>query len=104
MRISVISSHINADAIKKIDQERKSASITTTNKANKDSSVFSDDAKRLSASSADVGAVKAQAEAHPEIRPEKVQEAKQKIQSGFYDSEEFIDQLAEKIMRDFGIG
>ena len=101
MRIGSIASHLNVDNVKKIDKERKDAA--TSSKAGRDASIISSDGKRLSETSSDVNAVKAQVELRPEIRPEKVAEAKQKVQSGYYNSEEFIDRLAEKIMKDFGI-
>jgi anti-sigma28 factor (negative regulator of flagellin synthesis) len=41
--------------------------------------------------------------AQPEIRSEKIDEVKRKIESGYYDSEEFIDKLADKLLKDFGV-
>lgn len=102
MRISGIASHLNVDKIKKIDQEKK-ASQSSKKAPLSDSTNISSDAKRLNQTNADINTVKAHAQMQPDVRPEKVQEAKEKIKNGFYDSEKFMDQLAEKIMKDFGI-
>ncbi|MFH0919055.1 MAG: flagellar biosynthesis anti-sigma factor FlgM [Fibrobacterota bacterium] len=102
MRIQSIVSQFNVDAVKKIDQGRKAASASKAPRAT-DSSSISSDAQRLSATASDINTVKTQAAAQPEIRAERVQEVKERIKSGYYNSEQFIDSLAEKIMKDFGI-
>ena len=38
-----------------------------------------------------------------DIRPEKIQEVQEKIKNGYYNSPEFIDQLATKLLSEFGI-
>jgi len=101
MRIASIAHQLNVENIKKVDQERKN--IEKGNKAPKDASFISSDGKRLNETASDVHTVKSTADLHPEIRSEKVQEVKDKIKSGYYNSEEFIDKLADKIMKDFGI-
>jgi len=102
MRISGILSHLNVDQIKKADASKK-AGTAAAKKVEKDASIISSDGKRLSETAADINTVRAQTDAQPEIRVEKVEEVKEKIKNGFYNSEAFIDQLAEKIMKDFGI-
>jgi anti-sigma28 factor (negative regulator of flagellin synthesis) len=101
MRINSIATHLNVENVKKMEKERKEAA--SANKAGRDASIISSDGKRLNATASDVNTVKTQVEIRPEIRPEKVEEARAKIKSGYYNSEEFIDRLAEKIMKDFGI-
>jgi anti-sigma28 factor (negative regulator of flagellin synthesis) len=39
----------------------------------------------------------------PEIRKEKVEEVRNKINQGYYNSPEFVDKLAEKLLTFFGI-
>ena len=39
----------------------------------------------------------------PEIRMDKVQEVREKIKSGYYNSSDFADKLAEKMIKDFNI-
>jgi len=102
MRIQSIASQLNVDVIKKMEQERKSSGASKVQRA-KDSSSISSDGKRLNETASDVNTVKTQSEALPEIRADKVQEVKEKIKNGYYNSEEFINNLAEKIMKDFGI-
>jgi len=38
----------------------------------------------------------------PDVRPEKVQEAKEKIASGYFNSPDFEDKLADRLMKEFG--
>ncbi|MBD3391999.1 MAG: hypothetical protein GF418_07995, partial [Chitinivibrionales bacterium] len=60
-------------------------------------------ARRLSDTKANADIVSTQIENQPEIREDKVQEVRDKIEKGFYDSPEFLDKLADKIMTDFGL-
>jgi anti-sigma28 factor (negative regulator of flagellin synthesis) len=39
----------------------------------------------------------------PDIRPEKIAEVQEKIQNGFYNSDDFVDKLATKLLDEFGI-
>jgi hypothetical protein len=41
-------------------------------------------------------------DALPDIRPEKEAEAKEKVASGYFDSPEFMDRLADRLMKEFG--
>lgn len=103
MRITPISSKIAAE-LKKVEKAKK---VDTTNKIKAtlkpDTLKFSPDAKRLSETSAGVDIVSAQMAGEPEIRTEKVEEVRKKIDNGFYNSPEFIDKLAEKLLSFFGI-
>jgi hypothetical protein len=38
----------------------------------------------------------------PDVRAEKVQEAKEKIASGYFNSPDFEDKLADRLMKEFG--
>jgi flagellar biosynthesis anti-sigma factor FlgM len=47
-------------------------------------------------------AVAAHANAAPEIRENRVAEVRERIQSGYYNSDEFKEKLADRLMKDFG--
>lgn len=66
-----------------------------------DSVVVSKKAKELASSSA-TASVSAQVKALPDVRAEKVQEAKEKIASGYFNSPDFEDKLADRLMKEFG--
>lgn len=73
-----------------------------TDKAGKaDSVVVSKKAKEL-ASSAASSSVSAHVKALPDVRADKVQEAKEKIASGYFNSPEFEEKLADRLLKDFG--
>jgi len=102
MRIEPISSKIaseikKVESAKKVDQKRLKAA------SKPDSTDFSSNAQRLSATRADVDIVSAQVSSEPEIREEKVAEARKKIADGFYNSPEIIDKIAEKLLSVFGV-
>ena len=66
-----------------------------------DSATFSKKAKELASSSASES-VSAHVKALPDVRAEKVQEAKEKIASGYFNSPDFEDKLADRLMKEFG--
>ena len=57
----------------------------------------------MSASRAQFETIAASVAAQPDIRTDKVAEVKEKIERGFYNSDEFIDKLADKLLTEFGI-
>lgn len=103
MRINSVASQMNVENIRKLENEKKTVSATSKAPRSKDASHISSEAKRLNSTAADVNTVQARVDVQPEIRTEKVEEVKLKIKNGFYNSDVFIDKLAEKIMKDFGL-
>ncbi len=103
MRIGAIIQSLNVESTKKLDQQKKTTVEKSSKAVNTDSSFISGDAKRLSESSADASIVKMRAAHEPEIRMDKVQEVREKIKSGYYNSSEFADILAEKMIKEFKI-
>ncbi len=75
-------------------QENKAA--TNVRSRGKDTVDISSDARKLSGSGA--AAVKSRVQALPEVREEKIQEVKEKIDSGFYSTDSFRQVLAEKMI------
>jgi flagellar biosynthesis anti-sigma factor FlgM len=103
MRISAIGELFNPE-FKKVDNAKKtdSAKSKAASASSTDRTDLSSSGKRLSATMAQVDVISAQLSSQPEIRPEKVAEAKQKISEGYYDTPEFVDKLADKLAQEFG--
>lgn len=103
MRIDPINSKI-ASEIKKIEKAKKFDKTHKTKAPLKhDTTTFSPRAQRLSETKASSDIVSAQLAGEPEIRKDKVEEARNKINQGYYNSPEFVDKLAEKLLSFFGI-
>lgn len=90
-----------------IDQLRKAAGnskdasrVEGSDKTRKDSVKISGKAQDLSAEGAEKAAVSARADALPETRSDKIAEVKEKIDSGYYNSPEFMDKLADRLIND----
>jgi len=102
MRLMPISEKITTE-IKKIEQARKADNLPKSKALKSDKSEFSPGAReRLSETQANAEVVKAQLASEPEIREEKVEEVRKKIENGYYDSPEFLDKLTDKVMNDLG--
>jgi len=72
----------------------------TTNVSRSSDSVSISDAAR---SASDSDRVKTRVQALPDIREDKVAAVKAKVQSGYYNTPEFQDQLADKLLKEFGV-
>ncbi len=68
-----------------------------------DSVTISDNAKKLSSEDSQVQNAKARVEATPDVRQDRIDAVKERIASGYYDSEEFKDKLADRLLNEFGI-
>jgi len=88
-----------------MDLQKVSGSGKTPEKTDKlaksDSVSLSKRAQELSSAS-DTEAVARHVQAMPDVRSEKVQEAKEKIASGYFNSPEFEEKLADRLMKEFG--
>ncbi len=73
----------------------------TEKPAKSDSVSLSKKAKELSSTS-DTESIARHVDALPDVRADKVQEAKEKIASGYYNSPVFEEKLADKLMKEFG--
>ncbi len=104
MRLLPITQKITTE-LKKVENTRKTSEnrgARPTKSADK--SEFSAGAQRLSdtKANADVAAMRIANE--PDIRQEKVDEVREKLKNGFYDSPEFMEKLVDKLMTEFGVG
>jgi flagellar biosynthesis anti-sigma factor FlgM len=101
MRISAIRELLNPE-FKKVDSSKKTEPAKPKAGTSPDRTDLSSSGQRLSETKAQVDIIAAQLSTQPEIRPEKVAEAKQKISEGYYDTPEFVDKLADKLATEFG--
>lgn len=102
MRISQVVHSFNSE-IKKIENTRKTEKEQKSSKVVADRSEISTSAKQLSDSPTNNVSIIKTANASPDVRTEKIQEVKSKIESGYYNSEEFMEKLADKLMKEFGL-
>ncbi len=103
MRLESIANNVNNE-IRKVESARRNDKVDKTKSTSKsDSLSFSSSAQRLSETKANADIVASRIEIEPDIRADKVEEVRKKIESGFYNSEEFADKLADKLISDFGI-
>lgn len=104
MRLDPIKHQI-ASEIKKTENARK---VSTDSKIRShtpkaDSLSFSSDARQLNETNADSDIVKTQLSVETDIRPDKIAEVRKKMEDGYYNSPEFIEKLATKLLKEFGI-
>jgi flagellar biosynthesis anti-sigma factor FlgM len=103
MRINAVTQPLSAE-LRKIESARRTEKETKSARSSAaDRSEFSANAQRLSETKAQFEAIAASLESQPDIRPEKVAEVREKIDQGYYNSDEFIDKLAGKLLAEFGI-
>jgi flagellar biosynthesis anti-sigma factor FlgM len=103
MRINAVTQPLAAE-LRKIESSRRTEKETKLAKSSAaDHSEFSANAQRLSETKAQFEAITASVEAQPDVRPEKVAEVREKIEQGYYNSDEFIDKLADKLLVEFGM-
>lgn len=105
MRISGLTAHIAPEIIKQTDKLKKSEKTSSSNAVRgTDSAEFSDDSKKLNAIKADINVVASRVDLVSDVRQERIDDVKSKIKDGYYNSEEFAGKLAEKMIKDFGLG
>jgi anti-sigma28 factor (negative regulator of flagellin synthesis) len=103
MRINAVTQPITSE-LQKIESVRKNERESKVSKTlPADHSEISSNAQKLSETKAQSETIISSMSAQPEIRSEKIDEVKRKIESGYYDSEEFIDKLADKLLKEFGV-
>lgn len=100
MRIEHVSQPFRLEMAKKADAAQKKNRPQQAGRA--DRAELSSDGKLLSETRASVEVTKPHVAVAPEIRSDRVEEVRQKIENGFYDSPEFADQLAGKLIDDMG--
>lgn len=102
MRISAVTQSITSE-LRKIDSIRKTGREKVSKASAGSQPNISSSAQKLSDTQAQFATITSSISAQPDIRTEKINEVKQKIENGYYNTEEFIDKLAEKLTNEFGI-
>jgi flagellar biosynthesis anti-sigma factor FlgM len=102
MRISAMTEILSTET-KKVDNTRKSDSVSKSKAFPSDKTELSSDSQKLSETNAQIDSISTQLASEPDIRSDKVDEVKEKIKNGYYDSSEFVDKLADKLMQDLNI-
>jgi anti-sigma28 factor (negative regulator of flagellin synthesis) len=100
MRISALSESFQPE-FRKLDAARRAEKPAKAKPV--DRSEISSKAHQLSDTRSQVEVIATQIANQPDIRPEKIAEVQEKIRNGFYNSPEFIDTLANKLLQEFGI-
>ena len=100
MRISHIQQAYGAEIQKAAGNNRNVSKSEKTDRS--DSVSLSKKARELSNSSAEVQSTAQRIEGLPDVRVDKINEVKEKLANGYYDTSEFVDKLADRLMKDFG--
>ncbi|MCU0608766.1 MAG: flagellar biosynthesis anti-sigma factor FlgM [Chitinispirillaceae bacterium] len=101
MILSAITQPLNAELRKTENAVRKTGKEPVRT-APSDRTEFSKDGQNLSKTGS-ASALAAVINAQPDVRLDKVAEVKAKIERGYYNSPEFTDSLAEKLLAEVGI-
>jgi anti-sigma28 factor (negative regulator of flagellin synthesis) len=103
MRINAVTQSIQTE-LRKVESAKKAEKSPTGGKIRQvDRSEISAGAQQLSSTKASIDAIAASLATQDDIRPDKIQEVQEKIKNGYYNSPEFIDRLATKLLSEFGI-
>ena len=103
MRINAVTQQIQSE-LKKVENAKKvEKNQNPVRKIPVDHSEISSGAQRLSSTKASIDTITSTIKAQSEIRTDKITEVQEKIKNGYYNSPEFIDRLAEKLLAEFGI-
>jgi len=97
MRLESVRSVV-ATEIRKIDKTDRKTADDRSKAVAKDSAKFS---SAFTSSAQETKGLAARIAIEPEIREERISDVKEKIKNGFYNSEEFADQLADKLAGQF---
>jgi anti-sigma28 factor (negative regulator of flagellin synthesis) len=103
VRISAITQPLQSE-IRKVDGSRRAEKEQKLKAAQLDKSEISSKGQRLSETSEQISLITSQVVGQPDVRSDKVAEVQEKIKNGYYDSPDFIDKLATKLMQEFGLG
>lgn len=103
MRLESVNNTATAE-LRKIESTKRDNPVSKASAYSRraDSMNISADAKKLSETSASAGIISARLQAEPDIRSEKIDEVRKKMEEGFYRSPDFTNQLADKLIGNFG--
>ncbi len=102
MRLESIHNVVSTE-FRKVEKSKKESAPSTAAYARKsDKTSLSSDAKQASDTKASASVVAARIQAEPDVRTDKINEVRKKLDDGYYNSSKFADELAEKLIKDFG--
>jgi len=101
MRINAVTQPYNAE-LRKIESSRKVEKESKSHKIS-DRSDISSGAQSLNEAKAQSDAIANSLSSLPDVRNDKIAEVLSKIENGYYNSDEFLDKLAEKLLNEFGL-
>jgi anti-sigma28 factor (negative regulator of flagellin synthesis) len=103
MRINAITQPLQSE-LRKVENAKKTEKASAAGKnVPVDRSEISAGAHKLSSTKASIDAITTTLQTQADVRTEKIDEVQQKIKNGYYDTPEFIDKLATKLLAEFGI-
>jgi anti-sigma28 factor (negative regulator of flagellin synthesis) len=103
MRINAITQPLQSE-LRKVENARKNEKASSAGRSVPvDRSEISAGAQRLSSTKASMDVITSTLDSQADVRTDKISEIQEKIKNGYYDSPEFIDKLAVKLLAEFGI-
>jgi anti-sigma28 factor (negative regulator of flagellin synthesis) len=103
MRITAVTQSLQSE-LRKVESAKKADKAASSSKViPADRSDISADARLLSSTKASADIIAASISSQADIRTDKISEVQEKIRNGYYNSPEFIDKLAVKLLAEFGI-
>lgn len=103
MRLESVNNAVSAEFRKiEIAKKENTPSKVAAYTRRADSTNLSSGAKNANDLKTSAGVLASHVEVQPDIRTDKLNEVKKKIDEGFYNSSKFADQLADKMITDFG--
>ncbi|MFP4520795.1 MAG: flagellar biosynthesis anti-sigma factor FlgM [Fibrobacterota bacterium] len=101
MRIEGFSQPLSISLNKKIQAEKKAEKPVSSFKS--DSAQLSESGKSSSSAKSDISAARMKIVNTDEIRSDRIEDVKNKIENGFYNSAAFADKLADKLLSETDI-
>jgi anti-sigma28 factor (negative regulator of flagellin synthesis) len=102
MRILPVSQTLSSE-IQKISNAKKPDGSPKVKASVADSSTISAKGQRLNQTQANTEIILNQIANEPDVRLDKIEEVRQKIKNGYYNSPEFMEKLTDRMMRDLGV-
>lgn len=100
MNINPVTSKIANEISRIKGSRRRTKSPVESNVSSKDSSLISETAKRLSTVNNNNSIALSQVKEEPEIRQERVEKVKERIDNGYYNKPEVMDKIADSVISD----
>ena len=102
MRINISTQPLNAEFCKTNNKHKTKKNNNISKISHPDRSEISHKAQDLNKTQTLTEIISTNLSAQPDFRIEKVNETKQKIQNGYYDSKGFLNKFADKLLKEFG--